>query len=500
MKHFNLNPNSFFMAIRIILIVQYPIIAYSQIDINDISIISEYDILIGSDIDSSSYTSATGLNLTLGRYAGNSMTTAISNSFIGYGAGKNTTIGNHNVFIGAGAGSENEDGSFNMFVGRNSGYFNKSGNQNVAFGYGSFQQPVAGFGNSVIGVGALKFSNEVTYNTFIGHKAGENFTNGHYNVVIGAGAGNNIDLGNRNVFIGYEAGTNMNGDNQLVIANGQDISNRIIWGNFETGFIKIKGGLKIGEFSSNEPGAIRFSNGQFEGFNGNEWIPFSSSNPSGINVASLWVPGPSSGRLGTWDDYTTTPCQDVCPPGYIAGADANGYTCRTKDNEYGTQVMSSWAFKEEWINSLKKIEYYEASFTIIGGQLSIPKTLAQCHCLKLDGAIGGGGGFVNDSNVNGDPLLERDATKLFSEAKSIKNEISISPNPSDTKFNVTLTEELLSNGNLNVVVLNRQGQKVFFDAINHSSFQLNLANQPKGAYSVIFENGKEYIVKQIHIN
>jgi hypothetical protein len=142
-------------------------------------------------------------NIFVGAHAGES-NTGSNGTFVGYSAGQNNQ-GYLNTFIGHAAGQTNTTGDYNTFVGRASGLSNSIGDRN----------------------------------TFIGHEAGRYNTQGYDNTFVGKSAGFNNATGHGNVFIGKDAGCNELGSNKLYIANDNDSSAVIIYGDFSTGRVGI---------------------------------------------------------------------------------------------------------------------------------------------------------------------------------------------------------------------------------------------------------------------
>lgn len=211
-------------------------------------------------------------NAAFGAYAGDSLTIGISNMLVGYAAGYNITTGGSNMCLGYQAGYNNQTGARNTCVGTQAGqgsgtqshadntyvgyisgekittgdrntaigaysnHFNQSSSDNVCIGYGA-------------GYGASGQSNQ--RNVFIGKDSGLSVTVGGSNVCIGFEAGEDITSGGSNVCIGNQAGEgNLTTDsNELWIAN-TDTATPLIYGEFDTGFIKINNHIYMLERSS----------------------------------------------------------------------------------------------------------------------------------------------------------------------------------------------------------------------------------------------------------
>jgi hypothetical protein len=138
------------------------------------------------------------------------------NTFVGYQAGHNCQ-NNSNTFIGHKAGYDNADAHSNTFVGARAGRRNTDDVWNTFMG--------AGAGDSLSSGSA---------NTMVGAYAGTSQREGHTNTYIGSHAGFWKETGYGNVFIGYLAGGLEEGSNKLYIANDQDTSSVLIYGEFDT--------------------------------------------------------------------------------------------------------------------------------------------------------------------------------------------------------------------------------------------------------------------------
>jgi len=104
--------------------------------------------------------------------------------------------------IGANAGDSNISGYYNTFMGSFSGGDNIEGD----------------------------------YNTYIGSYAGA-ATTGSRNTFLGHFSGAHDTTGSGNVFLGYKAGMNETGSNKLYVANDEDTSDVLIYGEFNNGRI-----------------------------------------------------------------------------------------------------------------------------------------------------------------------------------------------------------------------------------------------------------------------
>lgn len=206
----------------------------------------------------SGYSNTTGSwNVFMGENSGYSNTRAVSNVFLGQSAGYGNDTGSYNVFIGTLSGTTNVGGKQNVFVGQESGKLNTTGSFNTFFGagagfynttansnafYGAYTgyETTTGAFNSFYGTNAGKANTTGTQNVYIGQQSGEDMETGNYNVYVGAFAGGTNTSGNHNVFLGYGAGYSETGSDRLYIDNaGNDYTAALIYGNFNTGYLRI---------------------------------------------------------------------------------------------------------------------------------------------------------------------------------------------------------------------------------------------------------------------
>ena len=182
-------------------------------------------------------------NTLIGVDSGMSLSTGRRNTFLGTKSGFSNSVGDNNTFIGAWSGYYNE-GNRNTFLGAYSGYSNTAGSDNTFIGNESGYNLDNSMGNIFIGSLSGRNVNSGDYNVLIGHMAGYNNTNGSNNVFIGYKAGYNADSVSGSVFIGPFAGSNATRSNTLYIANN-DTNLPLIYGEFDTGLVKINGTQKI---------------------------------------------------------------------------------------------------------------------------------------------------------------------------------------------------------------------------------------------------------------
>ncbi|MCP4708921.1 MAG: tail fiber domain-containing protein [Planctomycetes bacterium] len=139
---------------------------------------------------------------------------------------------NTNTFAGIDTGA---NGLRNTFLGASTGFSNLTGNSNTFVGYFAGNQNTGGHNNVMIGRNTGSGNTTGGQNTFLGTHSGYNNTSGESNLFAGYKAGYNNQTGNNNVFLGYKAGYSQTGDNKLYIANGENDSNVLIYGDFATG-------------------------------------------------------------------------------------------------------------------------------------------------------------------------------------------------------------------------------------------------------------------------
>ena len=168
-------------------------------------------------------------NVTLGTFAGKTITTGAENIFLGCGAGgtaavtadhniglgveagRKLTSGAENVHIGYKPAAEQSTGSGNVYIGKETAEQRESGDDNIAIGskslYGD-STPANNTGSNNISIGkeSAKSLTSGYQNVFIGCKAGYYSVGNAYSVFIGNSAGYHNDSGNDNVFIGNYTG------------------------------------------------------------------------------------------------------------------------------------------------------------------------------------------------------------------------------------------------------------------------------------------------------
>ncbi len=168
-----------------------------------------------------------------GTGSGASLTTGISNFFVGIQAGNLTSSGNYNTFVGIRAGSLNDTGgqntfvgttaganstgNNNTFVGMNSGMGLTTGNQNAYFGDSTGSSVTSGSGNTFLGSGAGSAVSAVAMSssTFVGGGAGATADGAAGSTFVGYKSGSGALTAKSSIFIGFDAGLNDTVDNSV---------------------------------------------------------------------------------------------------------------------------------------------------------------------------------------------------------------------------------------------------------------------------------------------
>lgn len=209
-----------------------------QIDSNDILITGRIDLSIDQN------------NLFIGQNAGVSNNSQSAdnigqNTFLGVNSGIANTIGDLNTFTGYQSGSNNINGTSNTFIGASSGLLNENGEYNTFIGSSSGGQNVSGTDNVYIGRDA-GFSSTSDGNVYVGAGTGTFNSNGTGNTFIGKCSGQGSQ-GSGNVFIGAFSGNNETGDHKLYISNGLNGDGTLIYGDFNSQLIELRGNVNIKE-------------------------------------------------------------------------------------------------------------------------------------------------------------------------------------------------------------------------------------------------------------
>ncbi len=266
-------------------------------------------------------------NTFIGVEAGRNNIRGDQNTFIGSEAGKNNTTGRWNTFIGEETGYSNTSGNSNTFMGSEAGHSNTSGYRNTYIGIEAGENNTTGQWNTFIGSRAGISNATGRNNTFLGSDAGLNNSTGSYNIFIGYEAGLNENGSNKLFIANSRSNTLIYGDfsservginttspgNTLDVAGGIDINNYIrhngdentylgFSGNNEfriytngsnsltvkstgrvglgtsspTENLHVIGAIRIGINNFDNPGTIRWTGEDFEGYDGDGWRSFTS--------------------------------------------------------------------------------------------------------------------------------------------------------------------------------------------------------------------------------
>ncbi len=235
------------------------------------------------------------------------------NTFVGVEAGNlamghptNSWYSSYNTAMGNYALHSNSDGYDNTAVGNSALSSNNTGYKNSAYGTNALNSNTTGAFNTAIGGSVLKNNKEGYYNAVLGFEAGQGQTDHSVsnNTILGYQAGYNVD-GDSNVFIGNRAGYHETGNQKLYIDNS-DISNPLIYGDFENDTVRIYGTLDINNeyiFPKTDGTA-----GQVLKTNGNDTLSWSS------DVGAICIDDLSDGKTGGYSVFL----------GDGAGANDNG--------------------------------------------------------------------------------------------------------------------------------------------------------------------------------
>jgi hypothetical protein len=186
---------------------------------------------------------ATGnTNIGIGELAGTALSgTSGGNILMGYSAGKSLTTGWANTLIGYTCGDEFTTSEYNVGIGYGcmSTVGNGAASYNIALGYYA-ARTVAGNNNVAIGHYAGDLVGTGVSNVLIGVNAGRNMANQSGNVFVGGQAGQDCTTSG-NVFLGYNAGMNETTNNQRLYIANSNTNSPLIYGEFDTGLVKIHG-------------------------------------------------------------------------------------------------------------------------------------------------------------------------------------------------------------------------------------------------------------------
>lgn len=150
---------------------------------------AEYNVYVGAGCGPAG--ASTGLNVGVGAYSLNAITTGTRNTTLGYVAlGNWAQTCTDNVAAGYYAGRDHH-GSYNVFVGSEAGEgagAASTGSNNVMAGYQAGNAITSSSYSTGVGYQSLALLTTGTYNTALGWTAGDLLTTGAYNILIGQGA------------------------------------------------------------------------------------------------------------------------------------------------------------------------------------------------------------------------------------------------------------------------------------------------------------------------
>ena len=201
-------------------------------------------------------------NTFLGNEAGRKNTSGDENTYVGSESGKNSTTGYQNTFVGGSSGFFTTTGHSNAFFGVNSGWECDSCEQNTGIGPGALFKNAGGKRNVALGNASSQQNITGDNNVALGYLALANNQDGDNNVAIGyrAGAGSMLGTKSGGVFIGNEAGRYEDGDNKLYIHNTDTVA-PLIYGEFDNYYVRVNGGLGVGNQFITPPGQGLFVSG-----------------------------------------------------------------------------------------------------------------------------------------------------------------------------------------------------------------------------------------------
>jgi len=226
---------------------------------------SSQNVFIGEEAGRANGTAIMNSNVYIGYNAGSGKYRSEDNVAIGWGAmawpvSPNTTLVQQNVAIGRRAGAYVQ-GSGNVYVGFNSGRYVRHASQNTFVG-----------SRTAPGASTTNFDEPGGSNTFIGFQTGLKCRQGcERNTFLGTKTGEEITTGARNVFLGYAAGfllsqSNSSLSNRLIIANDENNSDILIYGEFDNNRVGI---------NTIAPDQTFSVNGNASKIGGADWLTFS---------------------------------------------------------------------------------------------------------------------------------------------------------------------------------------------------------------------------------
>ena len=151
-------------------------------------------------------------------------TTGTANIAIGHEAYDAADTESNNLAIGKAAlGGSVAGGELNIAIGNFALDAITSGDDNVAVGYEALTGETSGGQNTAIGKMALKTSNGGNGNTAVGNNALDDVTSGDENTAVGSNAGTATTTGVDNIFIGESSGgSNVSGSYKTIVGSNAD--------------------------------------------------------------------------------------------------------------------------------------------------------------------------------------------------------------------------------------------------------------------------------------
>ncbi len=210
-----------------------------------------------------------------------------NNTYVGIDAGGHPSWGGlQNTCVGKSAG-QTVSNQFNTLIGSYAGQHVQGGEGNTAVGYVAGLLLNNGTSNTYIGK-AAGYSGSGTWNVCLGASSGY-WNNGDSNTFLGYSAGAVNYVGSGNVFVGHMAGFLETGSNKLYIANSQDTSDVLIYGDFSNGRIG------LGTLSPERKLHIKGDNPRvlIEASSINPEINFKHAGDAGADVWALYKEGVS---------------------------------------------------------------------------------------------------------------------------------------------------------------------------------------------------------------
>ncbi len=315
-------------------------------------------------------------NLFVGVAAGNSRTTASSDTYLGYNAGSLTTSGSNDTMLGARAGEANVTGAQNTFVGALAGV-SSTGNENTLVGAGSGSGLSTGDGNTLLGSAAGSTDTTGSNNTMIGYYVGLGNLVGWANTFVGAHAGAAANSDN-NTFVGYYAGmTVTSGQHDVAIGSGADFGATT---NYSTAIGE--GATATGDFSMaiGRNVTVATANSIALGYNGSTRMFIDSSGNTGFGTTTpsslLHVNGPiaTAYQARTYGNYNITAADSILDVDATGGA-----TTLTLPTASGIAGRQYTIIKSD---SSTSVVYVAPPFGTIQGLASVPLWM-QYQTVKL---------------------------------------------------------------------------------------------------------------------